>query len=632
MSLWSLSLTIGAALSASWRTTMRNAMRGIEDVEGGMERLQARMVDVGQAWASVRTLNALRVTAENEEHDLAQIGITAGMSAQQVEELRQTLRRLSGKEETNQSMDKLVQAYKTLASTGLTDKITDQRKMETILRSIGRTATAATADIDDVSRMAFTLVDTLGVAPDDLAKELDRLAFAGKKGAFELRDMAQYFPTLGAAAREAGMTGTEGIATLGASLQIALKGAGSSGEAANNMKNFLAKMMSPDVMKNFKERGVDVTKVIAEAMKNGENPIEAMLKKTDAMLGTDAVKRKARLGALFGDMQVQDFIRPMLANMEGYKELKAEIMTASGTVDADYGTILATSKEKSVAFSNALDKAGRSVGKALLPPLNLVLGALTPVADVIGTLIDHSPTLTLAVTTLGAGFMIIPPVLRTGAFAMRLMGVSSLFAAGGFRAIGAAIAANPIGLAVTAIAIGASLIYDNWEPISAFFSGLWDSAIDAGKRFVDWLMDFAQGDYVQILLGPLKLIGAIKDTIVGLATGEGLDTSKISTVVVEQAQAIGRVVTGDGRTGPAAPMPGDGVTQAQAALLAQSGQMSRGDAAASLQQASTAAATGKVSVEVSLTNLPPGSRVATDARGAAVSDIDTRTGYQMAGP
>lgn len=45
--------------------------------------------------------------------------------------------------------------------------------------------------------------------------------------------------------------------------------------------------------------------------------------------------------------------------------------------------------------------------------------------------------------------------------------------AGGIRAIGVAMAANPIGIVITAIAGGAYLIYRNWEGISAWFSRKW---------------------------------------------------------------------------------------------------------------------------------------------------------------
>jgi len=52
---------------------------------------------------------------------------------------------------------------------------------------------------------------------------------------------------------------------------------------------------------------------------------------------------------------------------------------------------------------------------------------------------------------------------------------------------------NPIGLAATAIAGAAYLIYSNWEPIGGFFSGLWNgvksifsSAINIVKNYLGW--------------------------------------------------------------------------------------------------------------------------------------------------
>ncbi len=50
--------------------------------------------------------------------------------------------------------------------------------------------------------------------------------------------------------------------------------------------------------------------------------------------------------------------------------------------------------------------------------------------------------------------------------------------AGGIRAIGMALTANPIGVIVMAIAAAAYLIYEYWEPIKTFFSALWDRVKD----------------------------------------------------------------------------------------------------------------------------------------------------------
>lgn len=49
----------------------------------------------------------------------------------------------------------------------------------------------------------------------------------------------------------------------------------------------------------------------------------------------------------------------------------------------------------------------------------------------------------------------------------------------GVALLGRALLLNPIGLAVTAIAVAAYLIYEYWEPIKGFFTGLWGQVKEA---------------------------------------------------------------------------------------------------------------------------------------------------------
>lgn len=61
----------------------------------------------------------------------------------------------------------------------------------------------------------------------------------------------------------------------------------------------------------------------------------------------------------------------------------------------------------------------------------------------------------------------------------------------GLSMLTAALMANPITLAIAAIVAGAALIYMNWEPIKAFFVGVWDAisnaAINAWNGIKGWL-------------------------------------------------------------------------------------------------------------------------------------------------
>lgn len=75
-----------------------------------------------------------------------------------------------------------------------------------------------------------------------------------------------------------------------------------------------------------------------------------------------------------------------------------------------------------------------------------------------------------------------------------------LLAAGrAFMMLGAGLMATPIGwfiAGIAAIAGAAYLIYENWEPIRAFFSDLWGSVLDLGAKALDW---FASLDFASVI-------------------------------------------------------------------------------------------------------------------------------------
>lgn len=518
------------------------------------------------------------------EETLGRIGQTANMSVGQLSDLRSQLRQLSSTDETNQSVDALAESFKSLVSAGMGNE-----QASASLRAIGRTATATGAGMEDLARTSFVLIDALGIAPEKLGDELDRLAFLGKAGSFEIADMARAFPSLGAAAREAGLVGSEGVATLGAALQLARKATGESGEAANNMKNFLAKMMAPETLRNFKKYGVSATKIMSDALKAGENPIEAMLRKIDTMIGDDQVKRKARLGALFGDMQVQDFIRPLLANMGDYKKLKQEALEkAGGTVDKDYATALSWFNQKLGGASNAVGRLGESIGRSLLPPLGAMVDIATPVIGFLANVAEFSPTATAGVTSLGAALLVGVPALSAAALGIKLVGTS-------IAAMGMAFKVTPIGALVTALAIGAAVIYDNWEPISAFFAKIGEGIVLGIAPAVDFLSDAAN-----IITGPAQTLIGLGRDVVGLFGGEGLDFQNTTEAVGRTAAAYGKMAARAGLGDDAARATGGGSSP-----------------------------NGEVRVKVDLSNLPPGTRVETATSGQGIAP---EVGMQMAMP
>ncbi|EKU54483.1 hypothetical protein ACINWC323_3227 [Acinetobacter sp. WC-323] len=126
-------------------------------------------------------------------------------------------------------------------------------------------------------------------------------------------------------------------------------------------------------------------------------------------------------------------------------------------------------------FTGWMDK-NPAAAKALGTGLVIVATSLVAIG---GALIVLSPlllgmaSLRLVMTSLTMGGSVLVTVFSKlpavfGLLKMAFMGVGQAF-----LFIGRLMLANPIGLAITALAIGAYLIYKNWEPVKGFFSGLW---------------------------------------------------------------------------------------------------------------------------------------------------------------
>ncbi|MGE8457452.1 MAG: phage tail tape measure protein, partial [Pseudomonas alloputida] len=113
--------------------------------------------------------------------------------------------------------------------------------------------------------------------PKVMQQALEAIAYQGQAGSFEASDMAKWFPQLLAGMEKNGITGLDAVTSLGSMLQVQMKTAGSSDEAANNFKNWMEKIGSGEVVKAYKDAGIDYQSSLNTGLQKGMNVIEASM-------------------------------------------------------------------------------------------------------------------------------------------------------------------------------------------------------------------------------------------------------------------------------------------------------------------------------------------------------------------
>lgn len=282
--------------------------------------------------------------------------------------------------------------------------------------------------------------------PKVMQQALEAIAYQGQAGSFEASDMAKWFPQLLAGMEKNGITGLDAVTSLGSMLQVQMKTAGSSDEAANNFKNWMEKIGAGDIKKAYSDVGIDYQASLNTGLQKGMNVIEASMalamryvEKTDpakakqikdaqakidkevdpekAKAALEALEKTLRTGDIFADMQVKAALTAYGQNRGLYEELKADSKKASGILDKNLAERRETSAQQWAELGQAVDDSMRSIGDAIRPATDLAAQGLTKVARCITSLSDQFPSIAMGIGGITAAvlaFMTARSALRIG--------------------------------------------------------------------------------------------------------------------------------------------------------------------------------------------------------------------------
>jgi TP901 family phage tail tape measure protein len=512
-----------------------------------LDAARGRMLDaVGTLYVLKSAFTAPVQAAQEFDRALAEIGAKGNLTAEQMTAIGEAAKVTSS--QMNQFATDIVKAQDFLVGMGL-----DVERATKAMPSIAQAATATGASLEDLSKAGFAAMSNLGVGAEDLARSFDIMAAAGKAGGFELRDMAQYLPSITALASSKGMTGAEGLAQIASALQIVRRGAGDASEAATNFSNILQKINSNDAIKNFKELGIDIQQVLKDAKANGTDPLEASLRAINTALGGDM----SRLGEIFADAQVQKGLIPLLTGLEDYIRLRDEAAKADGVISADFARMMETGVEKMKQFQIALQNFQTGLGSALIPVLGGIAGALKPVLEMLTAIVNQYPNVSGALVAITAGFVALRAALAGLTF-IGLMGKGGMLAtlAFGLRGVTTALTA----LRAVAVTAPLAMLGSGLTSLRGSLLGLTMLGSAGGLKAVFGTL----GSGLISLLNPMKLVTAAAVALRGavMLTGVGavlIGIAMAGKFIYDNWQGIGQMFVAFGQAfsaalGPVRPM------------------------------------------------------------------------------
>lgn len=284
--------------SRTGRRSLGRLGRAAHHVGRGIDALGNRYAGLltgGAAFATGRYLT-------NLDERFTRLGITAEISAAQVDKLKQRIFEVAQMPNIRVDPGQLTSAVESIV-----EKTGDLEFAQNNLRNIGL-AMQATGALGQPIGDIMAEFQKMGVEnPDKILKMLDLLNVQGKEGAFTLENLAKLGPRV-VTAYTAVTNGARGpvktIREMGAALQIIRMGTGSAEQAATAFEAVIRELTNPKKIKQLKELGIQIFD--PEALKRGEEvlrPINQLLleiqKKSEG--------KRTVLGQIFGEEAIRAF-------------------------------------------------------------------------------------------------------------------------------------------------------------------------------------------------------------------------------------------------------------------------------------------------------------------------------------
>lgn len=324
-------------------------------------------------------------------------------------------------------------------------------------------------------------------------------------------DIIEFLTRTGGVASAVKVTGQE-MAALGSTLLTLGERTETAGTATNAM---FQKFAAADKgTKNFKSALKELGISSAAVQKGMQQDATGTMMKVLSAIGK--LPKEKQLGVMVElvGLEHSDTLAKLANNTEEWRRqlALANSEAAKGSMSREFAARLQTTNAQLTLMKNRTSEVAVNLGSVLLPAISDTFKAISPLFNVVADFARENPKVTKAIvgtafaltslkvgglalgyaftfvkgaalSTVGlfyrvsAGAAVAGASTASAAAGPTLLGRAFMFAGKGIIWMGRALLMNPIGLAITAIAGAAYLIYENWDKLKPWFTALWDDIV-----------------------------------------------------------------------------------------------------------------------------------------------------------
>jgi len=352
-----------------------------------------------------------------------------------------------------------------------------------------RTDLARTADISS------NILSGFGLDPAEMGRVGDVLTATTTRANVDLEMLGESMKYVAPQARAMNMSLEQSAAMAGLLGNVGIQGS----QAGTTLRAMVTRLAAPtgaaasalgdlgvnakDAQGNLRDIPRILTDVARATEEMGNADRAAYLKD---IFGEEPGAGMAELIAQQGSAGIEQFVE-ILTNAAGENARVAKTM--ADNIGGDLKSLKSAWEEVGISITDTnngplrdliqnVTAITRGVGRWINENPRLA-GTIAKVAAILAVLVTAGGALTLMLASILGPIAMVRYGMALVGPQILMAGKAFLWLGGVFRTVSMFLLANPIGVAIAAIAAAAYLIYRYWEPIKAFFLGLWQQVKNA---------------------------------------------------------------------------------------------------------------------------------------------------------